>query len=90
MATATAGHATTKAHIERLQKKVLAVKQAVDALPGDDFYTNLFNIMHRPGWTTLAEGLFFEAVVDSMLTNTQQLTQLHAQLMAGAQAVGQE
>jgi hypothetical protein len=46
--------------------------------------------MHRPGWTTLAEGLFFEAVVDSMLTNTQQLTQLHAQLMAGAQAVGQE
>ena len=91
MATATAarGPHAEAGHVQRFEKKVNAVKQAVDDLPGDEYFKTLLGIIHRPGWTTIAEGLFFETVMDSMLAQTQQLNQLHKQLMAGATAVGQ-
>jgi hypothetical protein len=89
MATATATHATTAEHIKRFETKISAVKQAVDGLPGDDYFNELFKIIHRPGWTTIAEGVLFETMVDTMLAQTRQLAQMHQQLMTGAQAVGQ-
>jgi hypothetical protein len=89
MTTATVStHEISAKHIKRFEQKLSEVKQAVAALPGDDYYQGLYNIMHRPGWTTPAESIFFEALVDSMLTNAKQLAQLHQQLLAGSQAVG--
>jgi len=81
---------TSVAHIERFTKKVNAVRQAVAALPEDDWYDNLINIIHHPGWTTIAEGMFFDSLADSILAQTQQLAQLHQQLQAASEAVGQE
>jgi len=94
MATATAARGTTNGttadHIKRFEKKVLNLKQAVRNLPGDDFYTTLLGHLHNPGWTTIAEGLFFESIVDGMVAQTEQLGQMHRQLMAGSAAVGLE
>jgi 3-methyladenine DNA glycosylase/8-oxoguanine DNA glycosylase len=77
-------------HIERFTRKLNAVKQAVASLPGDDFHNGLITVIHRPGWTTIAEGLFFEALADSILAQTQHVAQLHQQLKAAAEAVGQD
>jgi len=91
MATATVStHGTSAEHIQRFEQKLGKVKQAVAALPGDDYHQVLINIMHRPGWTTPAETILFEALVDSILTQTQHLAQLHQQLLAGSKAVGAE
>jgi len=92
MATATAvrGPHAEAGHVQRFEKKVNAVQQAVKQLPNDDYFNTLLGIIHRPGWTTIAEGLFFETMVDSILVQTQQLNQMHKQLLAGATAVGQQ
>ena len=74
-------------HIQRFEKKLGAVKQAVASLPGEQYHTDLLNIIHRPGWTTIAEGMFFEAMLDSMLAHTQHIAQLHQQLKAASEAV---
>ena len=77
-------------HVERFTKKLQAVRQAIASLPGDDFHQQLLIVIHRPGWTTIAEGMFFEALADSILAQTQHLTELHQQLMAASEAVGRE
>jgi hypothetical protein len=81
---------TSTDHVQRFEKKLHAVKQAVAGLPGDQYHTELLGIIHRPGWTTIAEGLFFETIVDSMLTHTQHLAQLHEKLKAASEAVQQQ
>jgi hypothetical protein len=77
-------------HVDRFTQKLRAVRQAVASLPGDDFHNQLIQVIHRPGWTTIAEGMFFEALADSILAQTQHLSQLHQQLKAASEAVGQD
>ncbi len=74
-------------HIQRLERKITATRQSFAGLPDEDFYDQLWFIIHHPGWTTLAEGLFFEAALDSIATQAQLLAQAHKQLLASAQAV---
>ena len=88
MTTATATHEVTTEHIKRFDKKVTDMRRAHAALPADDSFDTLLNIIHRPGWTTIAEGIFFEGLVDSITQQTQQLANLHKQLMDGAEQVG--
>jgi hypothetical protein len=90
MATAAKPKPATSAHVERFTKKLHSVRQAIANLPGDDFHQQLITVIHRPGWTTIAEGMFFEALADSILAQTQHLAQLHQQLKAASEAVGQE
>ena len=52
-----------------------------------EFRGRLGAVVRRAGWTTLAEGIFFEALVESMLTHTRDLTQLHQRLKAAFEAV---
>jgi hypothetical protein len=74
-------------HVQRFERKLREVKQAIDNLPGDEYHEELLKIVRRAGWTTLAEGIFFEALVESMLTHTRDLTQLHQRLKAAFEAV---
>ena len=90
MATLAKPKPVSSAHLERFTQKLRAVKQAVASLPGDDFHEQLITVIHRPGWTTIAEGMFFEALADSILAQTQHLAQLHQQLKAASEAVGQQ
>jgi len=73
--------------LQRFERKLREVKQAIDNLPGDEYHEELLKIVRRAGWTTLAEGIFFEALVESMLTHTRDLTQLHQRLKAAFEAV---
>jgi hypothetical protein len=73
--------------VQRYERKLREVKQAVANLPGDDYHTELMKIVHRAGWTTLAEGIFFEALIESILAHTRDLAQLHQRLRAAFEAV---
>jgi hypothetical protein len=63
--------------VQRFERKLREVKQAIAKLPGDEYHEELLKIVRRAGWTTLAEGIFFEALVESMLAHTRDLEQLH-------------
>jgi hypothetical protein len=85
MATATLSHTE---HIKRFEGKLNEVKQALASLPGDNFFNEINIIIHRPGWTTIAEGLFFENAVDAITVQTQRLAEMQNQLLAVSEAVG--
>ena len=80
-------HATAE-HVARHERKVTLAREALASLPGGDYYDQLWQVIHRPGWTTIAEGLYFEALVDSITTHAQTLNQLHQQLLKASLAVG--
>ena len=88
MTTATATHGVTAEHIKRFDRKVTDMRRAFAALPADDSFETLLKFIHQPGWTTPAESIFFEGLVESITLQTQQLANLHTQLMAGAAQVG--
>jgi hypothetical protein len=73
--------------VQRFERKLREVRQAIANLPGDDYHEELLQIVRRAGWTTLAEGIFFEAVMESMLAHTRDLAQLHQRLRAAFEAV---
>ncbi len=73
--------------VQRFERKLREVKQAVAKLPGDAYHAELLHTVRRAGWTTLAEGIFFEAMIESMLAHTRDLTQLHQRLKAAFEAV---
>jgi hypothetical protein len=73
--------------VQRFERRLREVKQAVANLPGDDYYAELLKIVHRAGWTTLAEGIFFEAQIESILAHTRDLAQLHQRLKSAFEAV---
>ena len=74
-------------HVQRFERKLREVKQAIANLPGDAYHEELLKVVRRAGWTTLAEGIFFDALVESMLAHTRDLTQLHQRLKAAFEAV---
>jgi hypothetical protein len=57
------------------------------ALPGPEFYSELMQTVRRAGWTTQAEGVFFDAVADSMVAHARDLAQLQHRLKAAFEAV---
>ncbi len=73
--------------VQRFERKLREVKQAVASLPGNEYHAELLNLVRRAGWTTTAEGIFFEALTDSILTQTRDLQQLHQKLKAAFEAV---
>jgi hypothetical protein len=74
-------------HVQRFERKLREVKQAIASLPGDEYHEELLKTVRRAGWTTHAEGIFFEALAESMLAHTRDLAQLHQRLKAAFEAV---
>jgi hypothetical protein len=73
--------------VQRFERKLREVKQAVASLPGNEYHAELLNLVRRAGWTTTAEGIFFEALTESILAQTRDLHQLHQKLKAAFEAV---
>jgi hypothetical protein len=73
--------------VQRFERRLREVKQAVAGLPGEQYHEELIKIVRRAGWTTLAEGIFFEALIESILAHTRDLQQLHQKLKAAFEAV---
>ncbi len=45
---------------------------------------NIISVIHKPGWTTIAEIAFFTGIVDSMLAHTKALASLKQALLSGS------
>jgi hypothetical protein len=78
---------TSADQVHRFERKLHEVRQAVAGLPGNEYHAELLNLIRRAGWTTNAEGIFFDALTDSILAQTRDLQQLHQRLKAAFEAV---
>ncbi|MGA2886460.1 MAG: hypothetical protein ABSE51_00295 [Terracidiphilus sp.] len=79
--------ADSASYIARFETKIIAAQSAIAQLPGDDWYADLLAIINRPGWTSIAEGLFFEALIDTINDRAEELLDLHERLKAASLAV---
>jgi hypothetical protein len=73
--------------VQKFERRLREVKQAIAKLPGDEYHEELLQVVRRAGWTTLAEGIFFEALIESILAHTRDIAQLHQRLKAAFEAV---
>jgi hypothetical protein len=53
----------------------------------DKEFMELLQIIHRPGWTTVAEGLLVTGMIDAMYAYTQTLARLKHVLVTGSRVV---
>jgi hypothetical protein len=72
---------------EHLEKKINELHKSLIALSGQDPVTGLITIIHKPGWTSVAELEFFTGIVDSMVSQTKSLAELKRVLSSGSNKV---
>ena len=77
----------TKADHKRLEKKVTAISNSLAKLNSAEDFRKLILEWRRPGWTTPAEFIFVDAILDSMAAQVVLLTQLKGDLIKGSKAV---
>lgn len=74
-------------HGRDLEPKVRQLSGALLHLANQEPFEELISIIHRPGWTTLAEFAFFTGIVDSMTAHAKALTGLKQVLLEGSREV---
>ena len=71
-------------HIETQLKELHA---SLQRLSGGDSVESMVSVIHKPGWTTIAEVAFFTGIVDSMISHSKALFSLKQVLLSGAAKV---
>jgi hypothetical protein len=71
---------TVESHVNKLTKSLKSLSE-------DKEFSELLTIIHRPGWTTVAESMLVAGMLESMNTHAQHLAALKQSLLAGARAV---
>ncbi len=81
-------HSTLESSIRVMNDALAELGQQLAQADSSDSSTDLISIIHRPGWTTIAEGLLVESLAAVITQHAQALTQAHKSLIDGALAVG--
>ncbi len=76
-----------KHDIEHLEKRINELHKSLVALGSQDPVTGLITIIHRPGWTTVAEQAFVTGIVEAMVSQTKTLSELKQVLVSGVNKV---
>jgi hypothetical protein len=76
-----------KHELTHLETQVKEMCQNLAHLADDTDFQELISIIHRPGWTTVAEAALVKGVIDSMHAQTKTLVGLKQALLTGSRAV---
>ena len=71
----------------QLEEKVGQLKTELERLSAPNDWQNLIHVMRRPGWTTPAEWIFAETLLDHMVSQIGALASLKTRLIKGSEAV---
>jgi hypothetical protein len=77
-----------KHQLSQVEAHIQAIKTSHAALASSDELDQLWNIIHRPGWTTVAELAFLMNGLESIRAQTLQLAALKEGLVKSASLVG--
>lgn len=77
-----------KHELTQLEGEIQALKTSHAALASGDSLDELLRIIHRPGWTSVAELAFVRTGLESVRAQTAQLNALTQGLLNAAKLVG--
>lgn len=78
---------THEVDIRKLETHITELEKSLANLARAEDWKRLIPIIHRPGWTTPAEYLFANAILEAMKAHTTALTNLKTQLLHASEAV---
>lgn len=86
----------SQTHVDKLEASITAMNEALADLSQQlvqpdssaSESADLTTIIHRPGWTTIAEAMLVESMAATITQHARALTHAHKSLVAGALAVG--
>jgi hypothetical protein len=81
-------HSTLESNIRVMNEALADLGHQLAETDSSNSATDLTAIIHRPGWTTIAEEMLVESLVAVVTQHAQVLTQAHKSLIDGALAVG--
>ena len=73
--------------MKQIESRCKTLTHHLKELADETDFNELMTIIHKPGWTTVAEFQLVNAVLDSMTAQAKHLADLKHALMAGARAV---
>jgi hypothetical protein len=73
--------------MSQVESHIQTMRTAHAALADTSDLDTLWQIIHRPGWTTIAEGAFLLAALESINTQTQQLATLRENVLGAVEKV---
>ncbi len=74
--------------VARLEASLKQVQAHLANLSGREDFEELLLIIHRPGWTTVAEFELVSGIVETLQVHAQAMVRLKQALMAGSRQVG--
>jgi hypothetical protein len=73
--------------LNKVKSHVSNLAGGLKDLSQDKDFEEFLTIIHKPGWTSQAEGLLVNGLLESMNMHVQHLKTLKKSLLAGARAV---
>jgi len=80
---------THKTSLTKLEKKLKGFNNAFGKLGNGDDVQEMLKIIHKPGWTTIAELTFVHGLVDSMHAHVEAISALKSALLSGSKQFGE-
>jgi hypothetical protein len=77
-------------HVDKLENQVSKLRGVLRELGDDEPFDEFITVIHKPGWTTIAEWKLVEGGLESMTALATALNELKLSVFAGARAVGGE
>ena len=75
-------------NIAHLETQIKELRDQLADVSQDGSWDELLIILHRPGWTTPAEYLFVQGLVETMREQVQVFAAFKQVLISGSRAVG--
>ena len=74
--------------VTELEERIRATGECLAQLKTENFTEEFLQIIHRPGWTSVAESLFVRHMLNAVDQHAKALNQLQQGLLEASRAVG--
>jgi hypothetical protein len=74
--------------LKALESNMRKLQQSCAELGSQKYFDEFFQIIHRPGWTTVLDEFFVGAMIANLQDQVQNVTKHLETLMEGARQVG--
>jgi hypothetical protein len=83
----TQGENMEKHNIPQLEAKIRDLEAVCESVGDNSDLVELLKILHRPGWTTPAEFIYANSIVDSLIAQARNVLALRNTLLIGSREV---